>query len=167
VGRNVADLKLKPKSMIQAKDLRIGNIVAIQHMITPIRLTQISIYKEEDKCDTFSGESIESGLYRGGPVASLMGIPLTADLLKKAGFRYEPIGHNDFHLSATWENYQFSLNEYTDRTFGFEWGTEGEILDIYYLHQLQNLHFALTGKELDVVMPACFSPHSDLNLTTL
>jgi hypothetical protein len=60
-------------------------------------------------------------------------IPLTPEIFEKAGF--DDAGFNSYHLgSYVWKD------NYLD--FG-TWGARCE-----YLHQLQNLYFALTGEEL-------------------
>ena len=73
-------------------------------------------------------------------------IPLTPEILEKAGFYYQ----------------ELSEGLYFNEMFGYiENGKEGFIMaddmgenslhyEIKYLHQLQNLYFALTGEELEI-----------------
>ena len=67
-------------------------------------------------------------------------IPLTPELLEKAGFeKWEPKG---------W--YRKGYMELFDGK-PFHWASGHNLCpDIYYLHQLQNLYFALTGNELEI-----------------
>lgn len=86
-------------------------------------------------------------------------IPLTPEILEKCGFqnyyghgvifRYKNVFwglelyHGDFILTINQPQFdRFGDIEYE------KWGEEKTI--IHYLHQLQNLYFALTGEELDI-----------------
>lgn len=75
-------------------------------------------------------------------------IPLTPEILEKAGFGWS-IYHQAFHK----EDFRFDLFECYPK--GFEMQTFKGITsicrNILYLHQLQNLYFALTGKELEII----------------
>lgn len=90
------------------------------------------------------------GLYQYDPewykyVHMFEPIPLTEEWLIKFGFKISKYGFptkNNFQVGhvTTDENYQF---EYSLGTIG-KW----ILKDIKYVHQLQNLYFALTGEEL-------------------
>ena len=65
-------------------------------------------------------------------------ITLTSEILHKAGFK---------------QNGQFFNIRYLDYTFWtnrFSYKGKAIDNDIKYLHQLQNLYFAITGKELNI-----------------
>lgn len=84
-------------------------------------------------------------------------IALTPELLEKCGFKKGNICYNngysiellktDFYLRPSYEG-------------GFYWGFNlskdkmdcelNDVKSIHYLHQLQNLYFALTGEELEI-----------------
>lgn len=68
-------------------------------------------------------------------------IPLTEEWLLKFGFKSIQDGWYEYSNS----NITFSWNIY-DRQLRFL----GEPFNIQYVHQLQNLYFALTGEELEV-----------------
>lgn len=74
-------------------------------------------------------------------------ILLTEDILLKAGFELNEDNQymiDDFCfmlLNSKW---------YYNNTY-YECGCPSKPIDIKYLHQLQNLHFALTQKELEIV----------------
>jgi hypothetical protein len=83
---------------------------------------------------------------QGMDECSIVGIPLTPEILVKAGF--------DNKSSTT--DYIFQYGDFIiggtqKRLFPCVWGEDG-LQDygdlIEYVHQLQNLYFALTGKEL-------------------
>lgn len=85
-------------------------------------------------------------------------IPLTEDLLLKCGFKYisEEQGFHNFYRIAICDmfGHEFNLdltnrheNEIQSQFEFYNW-------DIHFsvgtLHQLQNLYFAITGRELDI-----------------
>jgi len=65
------------------------------------------------------------------------GIPLTEELLLKCNFKFKEFG------------YQFSVSNHL-LSGNFFFMISGYAKQIYYLHELQNLYFALTGKELEI-----------------
>jgi hypothetical protein len=70
-------------------------------------------------------------------------IPLTHEILKKAGF----VSFEDgwYGLTPFRKGYMWTWNIY-DRHL--QWN--GNIVPCQYLHQLQNLYYALTGEELNI-----------------
>jgi hypothetical protein len=130
--------------MIKSNELRIGNYVDYErttHVVTRLLAHHVSHdwYKSigEDAYDT-SYDSINP-------------IPLTPELLEKCGFVekdgsdnvHSIFSLNDFHLDFDWRRRQYYSP--MEENNG-EWVTYGS--SIKYLHQLQNLYFALTNKEL-------------------
>lgn len=79
------------------------------------------------------------------------GIPLTPEILEKAGFKYDE-GMESYDLFTSSglisiaKDYSFFIG---DNHFecGFAGGNKSLVK---YLHQLQNLYFALTGEELQI-----------------
>tara|TARA_R110002124_G_scaffold199603_2_gene366415 strand:+ start:413 stop:733 length:321 start_codon:yes stop_codon:yes gene_type:complete len=66
-------------------------------------------------------------------------IPLTEDWLKRFGFEYSDLNGD----SGLWKIPPFQIyGKYNQ--FIYEYA-----LDVNYVHQLQNLYFALTGQELN------------------
>lgn len=122
--------------MIKANELRIGNklFTAIAAVIT---INRDHLYHMEDQCENFSG------------------IPLTPEILESCGFEYnaekhthvvkifdDESGYRTLFIGSEANFYWWGLQDYTlDSIRGFK---------IHYLHQLQNLYFALTGKELEI-----------------
>lgn len=112
--------------MIQANELRIGNRIKLGS--NEIIVSKETIYNVENFPKLYSP------------------IPLSEEWLVKFGFTEKKkwfykenflLGYlsTDDHLQAEWK-------------FG---GVEGtwNLIDIKYVHQLQNLYFALTGQELE------------------
>lgn len=127
---------------MEPKELRIGNYVSSPGY-SFIKVCGTNLETEEILPEfELLGQGDWWGLDNFAP------IPLDAELLQKAGFTCEPIGHNDFDLKATWHKGAFFLNEYTNGDIGYEWGDDADVLDIQHLHQLQNLYFSLVGEEL-------------------
>lgn len=129
--------------MIQANELRIGNIVADDtgRIGNVVEFTEKSIRIKMQ----FSNVKIDSG--RGFVGLDVEPVPLTYDVIKKLGF-----------IEISNENYgypQLKLNGYSklntnssgDATYLF---FDGYRIPCNSVHQLQNLYFSLTGKELNV-----------------
>lgn len=78
-------------------------------------------------------------------LTQLKPIPLTEEILLKCGFEKPAYSFNGdiFHLTE-WDKYPLNWCVAMNKN--------GAVLveKLKYLHQLQNLYFALTGKELDI-----------------
>ena len=135
--------------MLQSNELRIGNAVYtnITHrQITTTSNLAVVIYEIKLlKCavsyvNNGTISCNETNLY----YTNLIPIQLTPCILKKCGF------------VANEYNDEFEYNlllldcEYTDGCFNVVFNECTLPLDLKYLHQLQNLYFALIGKELTV-----------------
>lgn len=123
--------------MIEPKELRIGNIV-----FDPDR-------KDNDL------DNLGKGVYRISPWAiekqyschlKLTGIPLTSEWLRRFGFE------RDVNFVLLFNKGKMSIsikeNKYNGRVFFNSWAIIEEMPA--YVHQLQNLYFALTGQELEL-----------------
>jgi len=112
--------------MIQANELRIGNWYnqfGNFHQVTPTVIESLSI-------------APETQLW-------FRPIPLTPDILEKCGFEKNPIVGQS-------KKYWYKLGELSYNESHEGWWFRGPFIDIQFLHQLQNLYFALTGTELTV-----------------
>lgn len=119
--------------MMQANELRTGNWIQeqsgryIKAGYHEIRLLVI-------------GECVD------GKPPSYKPIPLTPELLEKCGFK---------NVQQYGEDFMYSTDEWdillSKRAYFFVWPAvfHGDI-EIYNLHQLQNLIYALTGQELEI-----------------
>lgn len=110
---------------MRKEELRIGNIADIE--IFGIGEEPISLIQNA----TITAEDLVK--YR-----SFKGVPLSEDWLVKFGFEKATNGNNSYHL---WAYY------IKDSTFFLE-GSDEPLVNIEYVHHLQNLYFVLTGEEL-------------------
>jgi hypothetical protein len=115
---------------MNANELRIGNYAIVKdapiEAIIRVRAQHIAEAEEHN------------------PSWFLYPIPLTPEILVKCGFKKElVVGKSD--------KFFYSLNGLSYNECHVAWWYRG-VLDfqIKYLHQLQNLYFALTGTELTV-----------------
>jgi hypothetical protein len=122
--------------MIKANELRIGNYILINGSIVRIGYGVIQDVYQKNKgirnqyLNTLTHEPI----------------PLTPEILEKAGFKFyeksEMYEKDDFmDLHILYDNAGYCIKDYELNI----WSP-----NILYLHQLQNLYFALTGEELEI-----------------
>jgi hypothetical protein len=123
---------------MKANELRIGSLVYITDTSTLLfykQVTQINIHNLMYLC----GETKESFEFEIEP------IPLTEDWLLKFGFTHT---HNTPHpnrvFMKSWTEGYFKLEE----IINYFWGGSDYSVELEYVHQLQNLYFALTNEEL-------------------
>ena len=126
--------------MIKANDLRIGNLVADQsgNIITVESINYDGVNLEIEQ-EWFEEESTVENLSPDYTFDAVFGIPLTLEILEKAGFKGNTLAaqHNDI---VFYENH-----------FGIK-GMLGIVKpnNVNFLHQLQNLFFSITGEELTI-----------------
>ena len=125
--------------MIDAKELRIGNLV--------YRLVEANILTVVEISTTYlKFEHLDEHVWDAEDINP---IPLTSEWLERMGKMCNNIPGWEYQISVG------ALNWY------FRWNTEwySELGGIYlasrikYIHQLQNLYFALTGEELQIKLP--------------
>lgn len=126
--------------MVQAKELRIGNLVSDNagDIVPIIAISQISVtVKWEDESNELSFKHID-------------GVILTQEILVKCGFilddkkdwgKLSLNGSSNFYIQYLTEIYHFYIVQFR---------TAGIMPHCQYLHQLQNLYYALTGEELEI-----------------
>lgn len=143
--------------MIKATELRIGNIILLNDDGVWTERIIHGIGKDKGG---FTGYFVDFGwatcsledLFNDGEL-SVKGVPLTEEWLKKLGMEYhdKPLDRGSAHLQnvvARWEHeekFEYVIDS-----------PSGDIDYLYvtkevdYVHQLQNLYFALTGEELTI-----------------
>lgn len=140
---NINNSRISKTDNMNAKDLRIGNIVHYKvndELDERKEWNEINIVDAEDilSIEDYESKKQEHPYYP---------IPLTEEWLKNLGFiqtykssmqtRYDAdeLGHGEIGITI-WEG-KWSFRYYSERNISCK-----------YVHQLQNLHFALTGEEL-------------------
>jgi hypothetical protein len=143
--------------MIQPEELRIGNWIQTEGG-RPVRVNSIF-------GDRFNLEFINHEPY-SSPLTEMEPIPLTLELLERAGFEKETsedieertiysiqVANNTslyFDPHKDWMRDDYEVEWYLTH----EWNNNHFKNDFWkrpkYLHQLQNLYFALTGEELNI-----------------
>lgn len=147
--------------MINANELRIGNIVRESNFFTPgpedfdeIIIASINDIDKVVRDDQGNGYSYDA----------LYPIPITRERLIKLGFNKfeQTIGMYEDELQYSYRNHKleltFTVAYVVDRTGAdvtrIRIRLDGDVLftpkGIIHLHQLQNLYFALTGNELEI-----------------
>lgn len=98
-------------------------------------------------CSVKGNGWVETYITADGDISHYSGIPLTPEILDKAGFGHE----GDGVYCDRWIM-QIKLNKgiYTAHLFEEVGGETWYIKDIYYVHQLQNLYYEVTGTELKI-----------------
>jgi hypothetical protein len=131
---------------MKANELRIGNLVDLGNRIAKIiEISNLScvVVDLEETQDTI--EDYE----RTKP------IPLTEEWLYKFGFKDIDKGDNDY-ITYTDSNHDYYLQidvrkrdgKYSILDNSFDDLRDFSMVDISYVHQLQNMYFTLTGEEL-------------------
>lgn len=132
---------------MEAKELRIGNLVKpiiTGHGISMIEVESVTSDKINVNFREYSLDDIEP-------------ITLTEEWLVKLGLEFnETTNHYFIRFNRHGETEQnMTLFIGNDDEIGYWYGVQNIILDdiainaIQYVHQLQNLYFALTGQELE------------------
>src|SRR5690606_13658422 len=120
--------------MIQANELRIGNYVNIYLGVN-----------DKDGCwySNYEITGLDIAQIDEGDYICIEPIELTEEILLKCGFR----NSEDDTLT---NEHGFTLGRKMNINKTPYFMTRGTFIELKHLHQLQNLYFALTGKELEV-----------------
>lgn len=137
---------------MKANELRVGNLVFRANAWDAITKEPL-MFSDWPYC-VDSINSLQIGIYDfpdfdgcfDVPIKDISPIPLTEEWLLKADFEKEIYNeytdiYNKFPLQLFWNT--ANSFEYFHKQFG------GKFIKIQYVHQLQNLYFALTGEELN------------------
>lgn len=135
--------------MIYVKELRIDNFVMCKNEICRINMinrgdvVEVSTIDSDSIKECFVEEILSDRIYP---------IPLTEELLLKCGF---------IEIRSDSKGYIYNINGvnfircfFDTPSFFVETKEENQLFDkpIDFLHQLQNIYFDLTGKELEVLL---------------
>jgi hypothetical protein len=114
--------------MMDAKELRIGNCIFSHDVNMNVSIAAGGI------------EDVEKNPERYNP------IPLTPEILEKCGFERQVDENSEdcFYIPISETFLEIRI---TDKT---SWIGEVYLPETKYVHQLQNLYFALTGEELEI-----------------
>lgn len=131
--------------MIQANELRIGNWVFDEDntyaQVETVRSGRFIEWNGMDDEPTTLSLPNDNAMYGG----NINPIPLTPEILEKCGFErqgkiFEFRHKNGLQICLCWGNIWRNVNNLFEDLY------DEPIVN--HLHQLQNLYFALTGKEL-------------------
>ncbi len=123
--------------MISANELRVGNYVASDHFKDRDVIVKVRLIGQDQAIVEHPNGLSEPMLYKG----EMRGIKLTEELLLNCGFERHP--------DLTWllTNGMITLNTGNHNTWQY---SKSVLKEIKYLHQLQNVFFALHQRELEV-----------------
>ena len=129
--------------MIDLTELRVGNL------LTTIKGTKH--YKSTFKVENiiYNNDNLDQSLtlLNGYEVNEVIPIPLTEEWLIKFGFEANKSNYLKYSLIKNGFAIEFEVPENGDIEGGF---LERIGVEMYYVHQLQNLYHALTGEELEI-----------------
>lgn len=145
------------KELIELSELKIGNYLLYKGEI--VHVTSLSLDIDDEYEDTIGfcklGEtSDEVAAWNRSLYNDLERAPLTPELLERCGFR--KLADDSYHKSAmlTWR----VLYDDFEKAASYctcvypELGHRVHLnIRIEYVHQLQNIYFTMTGKELKIV----------------
>ena len=133
---------------LTAADLRVGNLVDIggtHTIIESINNSLLCIKSDNNEYEDYYGYWVSTDLCEGEKIQDIKPIPLTEEWLLRFGFEFDIFyqKHTNGKICIYWCN----------KICLFSWckSHREDILRYEYpeyVHQLQNLYFALTGEEL-------------------
>lgn len=139
---------------MKANELRIGNWVEHPHLLNgkEVKYGQVVDISDYDVIEGSTGV-IAIKRFKMQSSNHFQPIPLTEEWLVKFGFEKDETNLKMFNKKST-----TSLVEYYFILDGYNFGLYNELmqseihidLEVKYVHQLQNLYFALTGDELTI-----------------
>lgn len=129
---------------IKANELRVGNWVQRPEQIRSKLLDDDRIYFLVDSIMIRDCEHYESNW-------AFEPIPLTPEILEKAGFEWDDIDKGNETVRGLFKKFILMLPHHNGLNwYAAPYGYPLMPQRTLYLHQLQNLYFALTGEELIV-----------------
>lgn len=140
---------------MKAEELRIGNYVKIDMGIGQVLSITESIFSTNYKNEDYNVTIGIDGLFLSEDEENIEGVPLTEEILLKCGFK--KINHIHGYVFYTYKRktsrncylYEMPIDIYLD-SHRVVVGNFNTKKPIQYLHQLQNLFYAVNGEELNV-----------------
>ncbi|MEO3210392.1 hypothetical protein [Parabacteroides distasonis] len=130
--------------MIDIKSLRLNNVVQVYdwYKDKKYKLFHVISIDRDSEYINLSDRAIKTSI----PYKEIEPVPLTEDILLKYGFKKD---RNSFCI-GDWDC-DFTLRHYSNEVFYMVNVSESQLFgpEIKYLHQLQNLYYALENKELE------------------
>lgn len=138
--------------MITANELRIGNLVTYKGDIFNIwSIGNNSTPNKESYYVCLDSQRSDKHL-KGISIQDISPISLTEEWLLKFGFNESASGnYHEIKLTNRSSLFKIIDDDFITMEIGGDMPDETELKHIKYVHQLQNLFFALSGKELEVV----------------
>ena len=131
MGRDfTGDTIQKSMSVMKASELRLGNWV--ECLSSTQQVQGVKMYGDCSEVDLTAIHWIDD--------VDIKPIPLTEEWLLKFGFETKD--------KVFWDVGNFRVGQ--DRWGGYDYVSRRVDIDLKYVHQLQNLYFALTGEELTI-----------------
>jgi len=139
--------------MIQANELKKHNLVYFENINVGVRPSERELielkYFTSNKC---IGQDFDCALLHEVDFKQVAPIPLTEKWLVKFGFELEG---EDYSIPNFMFEIRKKLKSYSDVFVLFHDNNDMdkimEIVEISHVHQLQNIYFALTGNELQII----------------
>lgn len=128
--------------MIKANELRIGNLLFMHGIL--VKVTSINE-------NGFTVEPLQQEYVIGWTIdVEWHGVPLTHEILEMCGFEYIETGVYGYcdknHIIYPHKNDEWRFNIFCAND-------DDCAITIKYIHQLQNLYFALMGEEIEIKLP--------------
>jgi hypothetical protein len=142
--------------MIQANELRIGNLVKYNQLRTETQVAKVIalihdaphamvVYKHPS---FYAPKEIEENEVPAKYVY-IEGIPLTPQLLEKCGFVLDK-GVGVWFDKKEHDGFRITLWDSHEGRYLFTRQMPSNHIPVFHLHQLQNLYFSLTNQELTI-----------------
>lgn len=137
---------------MKAEELRIGNYVKIDSGIGKVVSLMSNTFCNECANDDYNITiEMEDGTFREEEEGKVEGIPLTEEILLNCGFEYINADNKVYGLISP-ENGngdRYRIVHFLDGDFRMVLNT-WRYVSIKNVHQLQNLYYAINGKELNI-----------------
>ncbi len=132
---------------MKANELRVGNYVQTDNSTPPHYIDIITVDSILD-LGKYGGKINNNHDSWDWDLENIHPIPLTEEWLLKFGFEKLLIGDgNEYLIDVNGLGWSINIKS---KYVGFDYLENTEIAKCLYVHQLQNLYFALTGEELQL-----------------